>query len=52
MLHWILFIVPILHPACRLTDANVPFGISPPRVPLIVTRPGSLPVIVSTQQRF
>jgi RHS repeat-associated protein len=27
-------------PACRLTDANVPFGISSPRWPLIVTRPG------------
>src|SRR5262245_2967112 len=28
------------HPACRLTDAKVPFGISSPRWPLIVTRPG------------
>ncbi len=27
-------------PACRFTDANVPFGISSPSAPLTVTRPG------------
>src|SRR5262245_7996858 len=25
--------------ACRLTDASVPFGMSSPKLPLIVTRP-------------
>jgi hypothetical protein len=28
------------NPACRLTEASVPFGISSPRLPLTVTRPG------------
>src|SRR5262249_13992805 len=27
------------NPACRLTDAKVPLGISSPRLPLTVTRP-------------
>jgi hypothetical protein len=31
---------PRFHPACRLTEAKVPFGISSPRFPLTVTRPG------------
>lgn len=29
-----------LRPACRMTDANVPFGMSSPWPPLTVTRPG------------
>jgi hypothetical protein len=28
------------NPACRLTDASVPLGMSSPRLPLTVTRPG------------
>ena len=28
-----------LNPACRFTEANVPFGMSSPRLPLTVTRP-------------
>lgn len=28
------------NPACRFTDANVPFGMSSPRPPLTVIRPG------------
>ncbi|MEX1130291.1 MAG: hypothetical protein WD227_11120 [Vicinamibacterales bacterium] len=31
---------PIFNPACRFTDANVPFGMSSPSPPLTVTRPG------------
>lgn len=31
---------PRFNPACRLTDANVPLGMSSPRLPLTVTRPG------------
>ena len=28
------------NPACRFTEANVPLGMSSPRLPLTVTRPG------------
>lgn len=32
-------VFPRFRPACRLTDANVPLGMSSPKLPLTVTRP-------------